>query len=444
MAPSFEGSQGSAGSRDHVIFDASKGETFQISAGLKTLARKLKGNWKPSSNGDEITAEVLAEARVFVVPGPADKFSVHEIEAMKRYVADGGSLLVLLGEGGEKRSRTNINYLLEEYGMSINSDAVVRSQYYKYFHPKECYVSNGILNRALSQMAGKSIPGMGMDEDGNNTQALVYLYPFGASINVVKPAVPLLSTGSVAFPGNRPICGLYQNEAGGKIVALGSVAMLSDQYLDKEENSKIKDVLFDILTRPEVIALNKIDAGNPEISDYSQIPSTAILAERPRVCLQESESVPADYTKLFDTQVFSINTRLVPQAIESYEKLGVKHEPLKLITPQFETPLPPLQPAIFPPAFRELPHPPLELFDLDEAFSSEKSRLAQATNKCNDSDLEYYARECGDVMGITVKLPPDSRSAKHILEYTLFQLVEFRKLNQEFDTGYYEQQEVME
>ena len=34
------------------------------------------------------------------------------------------------------------------------------------------------------------------------------------------------------------------------------------------------------------------------------------------------------------------------QAIESYEKLGVKHEPLKLITPQFETPLPPLQPAV--------------------------------------------------------------------------------------------------
>lgn len=32
---------------------------------------------------------------------------------------------------------------------------------------------------------------------------------------------------------------------------------------------------------------------------------------------------------------------------------------------------------VFPPSFRELPHPSLELFDLDEAFSSEKSRLAQ-------------------------------------------------------------------
>ncbi|XP_043198177.1 intraflagellar transport protein 52 homolog isoform X2 [Amphibalanus amphitrite] len=434
-------SKGDAARGDHIIFNASKGEALQLSTGFKTLSRKLKGNWKITSNSEFLSTDVLSDARVLVLPGPTERFTADEIETLKKFVASGGSLLVMLGEGGEKRSKTNINYLLEEYGMSINSDAVVRSQYYKYFHPKECYISNGILNRALSQMAGKSIPGMGMDDDGNNTQALVYVYPFGASVNVVKPAVPLLSTGSVAFPGNRPICGLYQNDAGGKIVSLGSVAMLSDQYIDKEENSKIKDVLFDLLTRTEPVQLNSIDAGNPEISDYNQVPSTGKLAERPRVCLQESDSVPADYTKLFDTHVFSINTRLVPQAIESYDNLGVKHEPLKLITPQFETPLPPLQPAIFPPAFRELPHPPLELFDLDEAFSSEKSRLAQITNKCTDADLEYFVRECGEIMGISGKLPPDARSAKHILEYVLFQLVEFRKLNQEFDTGYYEQGE---
>ena len=40
---------------------------------------------------------------------------------LKKYVEEGGSLLVMLGEGGEKLNKTNINYLLEEYGMSINS-----------------------------------------------------------------------------------------------------------------------------------------------------------------------------------------------------------------------------------------------------------------------------------------------------------------------------------
>ena len=34
------------------------------------------------------------------------------------------------------RFGTNINFLLEEYGIMVNSDAVVRTNYYKYFHPK--------------------------------------------------------------------------------------------------------------------------------------------------------------------------------------------------------------------------------------------------------------------------------------------------------------------
>lgn len=60
----------------------------------------------------------------------------------------------------------------------------------------------------------------------------------------------------------------------------------------------------------------------------------------------------------------------------------LKHEPLTLIQPHFETPLPPLQPAVLPPALKDLPPPALDLFDLDEHFANEKVRLAQLTNKC--------------------------------------------------------------
>ena len=55
----------------------------------------------------------------------------------------------MLGEGGEKRFGTNINFLLEEYGIMVNSDCVVRTNYHKYFHPKECLISNGVLNRGI-------------------------------------------------------------------------------------------------------------------------------------------------------------------------------------------------------------------------------------------------------------------------------------------------------
>lgn len=64
------------------------------------------------------------------------------------------------------------------------------------------------------------------------------------------------------------------------------------------------------------------------------------------------------------------------QVMALYDKLGVKKQALTLIHPQFETPMPPLQPAVFPPAFREPPGPALELFDLDEEFASEHVNFA--------------------------------------------------------------------
>ncbi|XP_063967830.1 intraflagellar transport protein 52 homolog [Lytechinus pictus] len=430
MAPTTR-DVGDKGQRTSIVFDVSKRELFSTQNGFKQLNKKLRSNWKIVSNKDEITEEKLSSAKVFVIAGPRDKFTAPEFEAIKKYMENGGSVLVMVGEGGETKFDTNINFLLEEFGVMVNNDCVVRTSYFKYFHPKEALVSNGILNRAISLAAGKSIPGSGEEDAQNDTQALTYLYPYGATLNVVKPASAILSTGTVCFPLNRPVCALHSSKySKGKLAVLGSVHMFSDQYLDKEENNKIMDVLFKWLTTDEVV-LNAIDSEDPEISDYNFLPDTSKLADKLRTCLQENEDTPRDFNTLFDGTVYSLDTKVVPKVVRAYEALNVKHENLALIQPQFEVPLPPLQPAVFPPAFRELPPPALDLFDLDESFSSEKARLAQITNKCTDDDLEYYVRECGDIMGISMKLPADSRDAKHILEHVFAQVVEFKKLNQD-------------
>ena len=57
-----------------------------------------------------------------------------------------------------------IYYGQEATGSNV-TDAVVRSVYYKYFHPKEALVSNGVLNRAISRAAGKYVPGLDDDVD---------------------------------------------------------------------------------------------------------------------------------------------------------------------------------------------------------------------------------------------------------------------------------------
>ncbi|XP_049725121.1 intraflagellar transport protein 52 homolog isoform X3 [Elephas maximus indicus] len=339
--------------RSTILFNASKKEIFTTNNGYKSMQKRLRSNWKIQSLKDEITSEKLNGVKLWITAGPREKFTAAEFEVLKKYLDSGGDILVMLGEGGESRFDTNINFLLEEYGIMVNNDAVVRNVYYKYFHPKEALVSNGVLNREISRAAGKAVPGI-IDEEssGNNAQALTFVYPFGATLSVMKPAVAVLSTGSVCFPLNRPILAFYHSKnQGGKLAVLGSCHMFSDQYLDKEENSKIMDVVFQWLTTGD-IHLNQIDAEDPEV---------------------------------------------------------------------------------FPPSFRELPPPPLELFDLDETFSSEKARLAQITNKCTEEDLEFYVRKCGDILGVTSKLPKDQQDAKHILEHIFFQVVEFKKLNQEHD-----------
>ncbi|XP_078506626.1 intraflagellar transport protein 52 homolog isoform X1 [Lissotriton helveticus] len=459
--------------RNIIAFNTSKREIFTTTSGYKSLQKRLRSSWKIQSLKDEITAEKLMGVKLWVTAGPREKFTAAEFEVLKKYLESGGDILVMLGEGGESRYDTNINFLLEEFGVMINNDAVVRNVYYKYFHPKEALVSNGVLNREISRAAGKVVPDIIEDDgSGNNAQALTFVYPFGATLNVMKPAVAVLSTGSVCFPLNRPILAFYhakleeiidkilEDEAegsgrisvraekrirkritklfrtnekqGGKLAVLGSCHMFSDQYLDKEENAKIMDVVFQWLTTND-ISLNQIDAEDPEITDYTMLPDISKLSEHLRVCLQEGEENPRDFTTLFDMTIYQLDTTSLSKVIKAYEQLNVKHEPLQLIQPQFETPLPALQPAVFPPSFRELPPPTLDLFDLDETFSSERARLAQITNKCTEDDLEFYVRKCGDILGVANKLPKDEQDAKHILEYIFFQVVEFKKLNQEHD-----------
>jgi intraflagellar transport protein 52 len=166
------------------------------------------------------------------------------------------------------------------------------------------------------------------------------VYPFGATVNVQKPAVPILSSGTVSYPLNRPIGAAYihpnnskNGKPAGKILVIGSGQMFSDTYIDKEENGKLFDVLIQFLTTDK-IQLNPIDANEPDVSDYHYLPDTAKMADVVRSCLQESEELPKDFTTLFDVNLFKFDTSLIPEALRVYEELRLKHEPLSLIQPQ--------------------------------------------------------------------------------------------------------------
>merc|ERR1711963_324393 len=115
---------------------------------------------------------------------------------------------------------------------------------------------------------------------------------------------------------------------------MGTVTQIPNTELLSHHKGSTWNLLF--CFKLNKLFLNKIDAEDPEVSDYTMIPDTNRLSELPRVCLQESEEIPPDYTRLFNTRLFSIGTTAVPRGINAYKELGIKHEPLRLITPQFE------------------------------------------------------------------------------------------------------------
>lgn len=435
-----------------IIFNASKKELFTLSAGFRQLQRRLKttgaGNtYRCLQNKDEITLDKLKEADVFVFGGPRERFTNAEFDAIKQYInEEDGCVLLMLGEGGEPQfNKKNVNYLLEEYGINVNTDSVVRTVYYKYLHPKEVYVSTGVVNTEITRAAGKSRKG----QEGTNSQ-LSFVFPYGATMTVQKPAIPVLSSGYISFPLNRPVAAMYSSKASkGRLCVIASCHMFEDKWLDKEDNTKLADVFFRWLSRAPDVNLDSIDADDPEISDYHHLPDTEKLADRLRCGLEETEPLPRDFQDMFDDGLFKFDTNLIPDCVRLYKTLNVvnvksqKHEPLSLIQPQFETPLPSLSPAVFPPNLREPSLPALDLFDLDEHFAGERTQLAQITNKCpSDDDLAYYIRECGSILGVTQSVselqmgrsPPamadkerDTYDAKSVLEHIFAQIVRFKK-----------------
>jgi intraflagellar transport protein 52 len=97
-----------------VLFDASKKEQFYPTSGYKKLARKLKSLCKVDVNKDDLSRDRIKDASVLVFGGARERFSSTEFAALKEFLHNGGSILFMIGEGGEQASDTNLNTWLKE------------------------------------------------------------------------------------------------------------------------------------------------------------------------------------------------------------------------------------------------------------------------------------------------------------------------------------------
>jgi intraflagellar transport protein 52 len=95
----------------------------------------------------------MSQSHLVLLGGPRMPFTSKELEDIRKYIESGGSVLVVMNEGGEQKMNTNINAMLEQFGIFVNADAVIRKAFYKYLHPKEAFIGNGVLNKELVRVA---------------------------------------------------------------------------------------------------------------------------------------------------------------------------------------------------------------------------------------------------------------------------------------------------
>ena len=157
---------------------------------------------------------------------------------------------------------------------------MVRTSYYKYFHPKQCFIDTltvhpGFLKTIKNIKKSKKIDLMGEDDMGQDDDdddcPLKIVYPFGQSIDIdpkKQNISTLFTSGKIAFPMNRPLCAVTTSKSTrGKLCALGSINLLDNSYLDKEENMKVVDGLIKWL-----LGMNNADIIHPsksvKLNDY--------------------------------------------------------------------------------------------------------------------------------------------------------------------------------
>ncbi|KAH7279594.1 hypothetical protein KP509_37G025800 [Ceratopteris richardii] len=434
-----------------VMFSCCKQESHTTLQGFKSLAKQLCGKYQIILNKEDLLLHTLERANAVIFGCPQENFSPIELESIKSYINGGGSILYLSKEGGDARHGANGNELLEEYGIKINNNCLISTVQKRYLHPKQVLISDCILCEDIRKFvnsedstkleSAKVQRFMLESQDPLPFQDASFsvVYPNGATLSLQKPAVAILSSGLMAHPVCQPIGALSQAmEKDGRIAAVGSVSMFEDEWIDKEKNAKLFDFILSWLVEKLPIKIDMINTEDLESNGLDCVPDIGALADRLRCCLQEAEELPRDFTKLPDENLFTYHMDLVPEVINLYKRLGVRAGPLTLIAPEFETPTPPLLPAVFPPFLREPPSPPLDLFNLDDCFAPPSVHLARLTNRCkvaDQEDLIYYIKESAFIMGIKTEAladqaQSDEGKAKAILSSIMKKIFEMKKLSE--------------
>ena len=136
------------------------------------------------------------------IPYIADLLSIDEIDQLHRFVRSGCILFICVGSDAPRENRENVNFFLEEYGLSVCQDLVVDVREDIPGHPAESCVCGGPFDSLIS-------------------------YPKGCSLIVTESCRTLMSSGALCYPSNRPVLAVSD-----RVFLSGSFDLFANQNFD--------------------------------------------------------------------------------------------------------------------------------------------------------------------------------------------------------------------
>ena len=193
-----------SGRRKLVLFDQTQNERGRLDTTYSELAKLLQDSDIDVEPYTEfmILAKNLENADVIVFGCPnSSKLRPAEIDVLKRYVKNGGGLMLLSLSGGDRGLMNNMSQVSKGFGISFENTAVRDERN----------------NAGLPTMP--IIPNLLSHPVTEDVQDI--LVPSGCTLNVTAKATTIASTSDTADPPNKPVIAIA--EAGkGRVVCVGS------------------------------------------------------------------------------------------------------------------------------------------------------------------------------------------------------------------------------
>ncbi|MEA2071463.1 MAG: hypothetical protein U9O98_09250 [Asgard group archaeon] len=219
-----------------IYFDETQKERGKINTNYSILRDNLRDQgFEVEAYNDYPISEKNLKCDIFVFGCPdGSKLTKNEIKSLVNFVERGGGLLAISNAGGDRGLRTNLNNLLNKFGIEMISDQVkdeTNNEFNMPTHPIIRNIKDHPITKGVAEM----------------------VIVAGCSVRGSAQMKGLALTSPVAEPPNTPVA-VAGTIKGGRVVAVGSYRLFSNYGagLSLRDNRTFALNVFKWLARQEI------------------------------------------------------------------------------------------------------------------------------------------------------------------------------------------------